>query len=70
MKTAIFMLLLMLSGCVSESAMLKNPQGQVVQCNNMGWGWIGAPVAMVQHADCMKKAHAAGYSETPATQTP
>lgn len=70
MKTAIFMLLLMLSGCVSESTMLTNKDGKVFQCAGWGFGVIGAPVAMAQHADCMKKAHAAGYSETPATQTP
>lgn len=58
-------LLMLMSGCVSEHTMLRNAQGQTIQCNVDGWGWLGAPVAMAQHSDCMKKAHAAGYSETP-----
>ena len=63
-RIAIGLILIFLTGCVSEKAMLTNSKGQVVHCDNMGWGWIGAPVAMAQHSDCMKKAHAAGYYES------
>lgn len=71
MKTAIAMVLaLALTGCVSERTMLTNKDGQVVHCDGWGFGVIGAPVAMAQHADCMKKAHAAGYSEAPPPAAP
>lgn len=64
-----------LCGCVSESTMLKNQAtGQTTKCEAWGLGIIGVPVALASHADCMKKAHAAGFSEfpgaTPALQKP
>jgi len=58
-----------LYGCVSEKATLTNAAGQQTHCDQWGFGWIGAPAAMVMHHDCMKKAHAAGYSEMPVTPT-
>lgn len=47
--------------CVSEHEALRNDRGQVVNCSNEGWGWIGAPVAMANQSDCIKKAEAAGF---------
>lgn len=47
--------------CVSEHEALRNDRGQVVNCNNEGWGWLGAPVAMARQSDCLKKAQAAGF---------
>jgi hypothetical protein len=67
---AVTMSVVMLTGCVSEKTALTNSQGQQVHCDAWGFGFIGAPVAMASHADCMKKAHAAGYSEMPVTSTP
>lgn len=63
---AIIPLCLLLSGCVSETSVLRNQAGQTVDCSQWGFGLIGAPVAMAAHSDCMKKAQAAGYSEAPA----
>lgn len=54
-----------LTGCVAQDTVLRNDQGQSVKCADMGLGLIGAPAALIMHADCMKKAHAAGYSENP-----
>ncbi len=65
MKIAIGLILVFLTGCVSESTMLQNAQGQQLKCSGWGFGVIGVPVALAEHADCMKKAHAAGYTETP-----
>jgi hypothetical protein len=67
MHSRIFMglALTLLSGCVSEKAVLTNNAGQAVHCDHWGFGIIGAPVAMAQHSDCVKKAQEAGYSETP-----
>lgn len=53
----------LLAGCVSENTALINPEGQVVHCKAWGFGWLGAPVAMIQHHDCVKKAEANGYSD-------
>lgn len=51
-----------IAGCVSEKTAMINPQGTVIHCDAWGFGWLGAPVAMAQHHDCVKKAQAAGYS--------
>ena len=51
---------MLVTGCVSEKTALTNPQGQQVRCDAWGFGFIGAPVAMASHADCMKKALAMG----------
>lgn len=53
-----------LSACVSESTVLRNPQGQTQRCENWGFGLIGAPVAMSAQEACVKRAHEAGFSET------
>lgn len=62
MKTAVLLMAMGLSGCVSQSTLLVNAEGKAVSCNNQGWGWIGAPVAMHQHSACVKRAQAAGYT--------
>ena len=64
-KIGVALSFLMLTGCVSEKTTLRNERGQVVQCNQWGFGVIGAPVAIAEHADCVKKAKAAGYSDMP-----
>jgi len=56
-------ILVALTGCVSQSAQLQNDRGQVVQCANDGWGWLGAPVAAARQSNCIKKAKAAGYQQ-------
>jgi len=66
MKIAIGLCLIFLSACVSQSAVLVNPQGKSIVCRNSGWGWIGAPVAMSNQSECIKKAKAAGYMDVAA----
>ena len=61
--TCCFAVSLFLSGCVSESTVLRNSDGKTFNCNAWGFGVIGAPVAMAEHSDCINKAHAAGYTE-------
>lgn len=65
MKPAIFAVSLLLCGCVSQKATLTNSSGQTLQCNHWGFGFIGAPLSLAQHSDCLKKAREAGYSEIP-----
>jgi hypothetical protein len=73
-KIAIFAALccstVMLSGCVSEKTALTNSEGKQIHCDAWGFGLLGVPVALASHADCMKKAKAAGYSESPQSTTP
>lgn len=64
-KIALAAMVILFAGCVSESTMLRNDKGQTVQCKNFGFGLIGTPVALAQHADCVKKAKVAGYSDVP-----
>lgn len=65
MKIAAIAACVLLCGCVSEKTMLTNTQGQIVHCDGWGFGLIGVPIALATHANCMKKAHEAGYSEIP-----
>lgn len=59
------LVIIALSGCVSDSTQLRNDRGQVVNCANSGWGYIGAPVAAAHQKNCIKQAEAAGFK--PAT---
>lgn len=63
MRTPILLLsALALTGCVSEKTAMVNQEGKVVHCDAWGFGWLGAPVAMAQHHDCVKNAQVAGYT--------
>lgn len=60
MRTLMLLLsALALTGCVSEKTAMVNQQGKVVHCDAWGFGWLGAPVAMAQHHNCVKNAQAA-----------
>jgi hypothetical protein len=61
MKTITIASAVLIAGCSSQSAMLRNDAGHVVQCANWGIGVLGVPAAMAMQADCVKKAKAAGY---------
>lgn len=66
MRTTVFtccglVALACLSGCVSDRQELRNDRGQVVNCENQGWGWLGAPMAMANQSKCLKQAEAAGF---------
>lgn len=49
------------SGCVSSSKPLRNASGQVMTCKASGFGWLGAPVAMISQSECLKKLRKQGY---------
>lgn len=68
-KTLLALLPLMLTGCVSTSTLMVNDSGQSAHCDEQGWGWIGAPMALSMHQDCMQKYQAAGFHEAPAGTT-
>lgn len=54
-------LTLALGGCVSSSKPLRNAEGQVVNCKASGFGWLGAPVAMISQGECLHKLRKQGY---------
>ncbi len=54
-------LALILGGCVSSSKALRNTNGEVITCKASGYGWLGAPVALISQNDCLKKYRQQGY---------
>jgi hypothetical protein len=51
-------LALTLGGCVSSSKALRNTSGEIITCKASGFGWFGAPVALISRNDCLKKSTA------------
>jgi hypothetical protein len=54
-------LALTLGGCVSSSKALRNTNGEIITCKASGYGWLGAPVALISQNDCLKKYRQQGY---------
>jgi len=54
-------LALTLGGCVSSSKALRNTNGDLITCKASGYGWLGAPVALISQGDCLKKYRKMGY---------
>lgn len=52
---------LALPACVSTAKPMRNAQGDIVQCKTSGWGWLGAPLALIQQGDCVGKLRKQGY---------
>lgn len=56
------MLLIALSGCITEKAVLTNARGQTVTCEVKGHVGIVSPIRVyVKQHDCVKKAQDEGY---------
>ena len=54
-------LALTLGGCVSSSKALRNTNGDLITCKASGYGWLGAPVALINQGDCLRKYRGQGY---------
>lgn len=67
-KIAIFAVAALLSGCTTYDTALRNEAGAITECKQSGWGLIGGAIASSQHNECIKNAHAAGYSEMPSAR--
>lgn len=61
-KSGLLGLMLLLSACVHQNVYLKNTDGNAINCNSMGFGIIGTPVAAALQHNCEKEARAAGYN--------
>jgi hypothetical protein len=55
--------LLLLTACAAPTTRFQNAAGQIATCSSMGYGWLGAPMALASHADCVDRMRAAGYWE-------
>jgi hypothetical protein len=52
-----------LFGCVSTSTVMVSDNGQQINCGATGFGYIGAPAALVMTENCKAKAGKAGYKD-------
>ena len=61
------------AGCVSRYALFEHPETKQQKfCVNKGWGWIGAPVAISDHNECLDQLQKQGYrkiSDEPPNKT-
>jgi hypothetical protein len=62
MRIIILALSLLLCGCVSSTDVLVNSEGEQVECSAMGYGWVGAPAALIMKNKCMNDYKEMGYS--------
>lgn len=64
-------LALILSGCITDKAVLANAQGQTITCENKGHIGLVSPIRLyVKQHDCIKSAEAGGYKVTPSASAP
>lgn len=61
--SGLLLLLLLLVGCASPSALLVANNGTVMRCNATGWGWMGVPVAYSALNSCVNDFKRLGYVE-------
>ena len=60
---------LFLIGCATPSPWMVNPiNGQMVRCASTGWGYVGAPMAVGIHDQCVRDYGEVGYVELPDVQ--
>lgn len=53
---------ILLTGCVSYNQKLTNPEtGQTYICSAQGFGYIGAPVAIISQKQCLARASKKGF---------
>ncbi len=62
MKRLIILVIVFSIGCAAPSQVLRHPQtGQIAKCESFGWGWLGTPMALIMHQDCIDKMKESGY---------
>ena len=56
------LLLLALAGCAAPNTIMVNPvDEQITSCSSYGWGWMGAPMALIGHQNCVEAMESAGW---------
>jgi len=63
----LFALLLFMSflftGCAIVSTNMQHPDGRRLECRASGFGWIGAPAALIMRHECVNNLKAQGFVE-------
>jgi hypothetical protein len=56
------LLLICVNGCVAPKQLMINPTNKhQVDCSTSGWGWLGTPLALKHHNDCINEYKILGY---------
>ena len=50
-----------ISGCAAYNTELRNASGDVSYCQNVGWGWLGTPIAIINQKRCESALRERGY---------
>ena len=62
MKWILIVILLTMASCAAPNTMMVNPNNeQITSCSSYGWGWAGAPMALIGHSNCVKAMESAGW---------
>lgn len=51
-----------LSGCAAYNTEMRNSSGEVSYCQNVGWGWLGAPIAVINQHRCESAMRERGFA--------
>lgn len=59
---ALLFILFTLGGCANPNTMLVNPNtGEYRNCASSGWGYVGAPMAIMSHDSCVESLQSIGF---------
>lgn len=58
---AMLVLSFFLGGCAAYDTELRNDAGEVSRCQNVGWGWLGAPIAVISQHRCESAMRERGF---------
>ena len=63
MKTylAVFLFLLLTSCATPSTVMINKHSKEWRTCSATGWGWVGAPLAIMSHDSCVESLKKVGY---------
>ncbi len=51
-----------MTGCVAPQQVMVHPDSkQTVDCSTAGWGWLGAPMALIMHEQCIERYQKMGF---------
>ncbi|WP_133156352.1 hypothetical protein [Hydrogenophaga pseudoflava] len=50
------------SGCAAYNTEMRNSSGEVSYCQNVGWGWLGAPIAVINQHRCESAMRERGFA--------
>jgi hypothetical protein len=60
--TSALSLTIALAACATPSDLMQARDGSVYRCASAGWGWVGAPLALMAEQRCVDDATKLGYT--------